>query len=73
MRGAVKYLLDDYNGVLRDFQNALEIDPEYAFVYYFRGRVKYELDDLENACLDWRKASELGFTDAMDLIRGLCR
>jgi hypothetical protein len=44
----------------------------YAEAYLNRGSFKFTLKDKNGACLDWSKASELGDSDAYDLIKKYC-
>jgi hypothetical protein len=52
---------------------AIEIDPKFADVYYFRGLTKEILGQKDDGCLDFSKAGELGFAQAYDRIREDCQ
>lgn len=49
-RGISKHKLDDYRGAIVDYDKAIELDPNYAEVYYNRGGSKLFLGSRESAC-----------------------
>ena len=51
--------LKDYNGAIIDFTKAIDLDPNYAAVYYNRGVTKGVLEDYNGAIADYTKAIEL--------------
>ena len=58
-RGAVKVLIQDFQGAIADYTKAIEIYPEYERAYYKRGILKVELEDYQAAIADYNKAIEL--------------
>ena len=62
----------DFRDRIKDFDKALELDPEYAEAYYNRGLANYHQGRLHDACFDWRKAHSLGHYEAEKAIRGYC-
>jgi len=51
---------------LKDFDNAIKLDPLYDQPYFYRGNIKYSATDYQGALADYSKAIELnpGFADA---------
>ncbi len=58
-RGIAKYDLGDYQGALIDFNQALQIKPNYADAYNNRGIVKDDLGDKQGALADYNQAAQL--------------
>ena len=57
--GVDQYDQGDYQGAMADYTKAIEINPEYAPVYYFRGSAKDDLGDYQGAIDDYTKAIEI--------------
>jgi len=57
--GNVKYGLGDLQGAMEDYNNAIELDPEFSMAYNNRGIVKYGLGDSKGAMEDYDKTLEL--------------
>lgn len=67
-----KYLKGDVNGAIRDLNQALKLNPNYAAAYSKRGILNYVLSDQEAAINDFNKALRLNPADAITYIgRGL--
>ena len=49
----------DYYGAIVDWDQAIELNPEYAEAYYVRGVVKHKLGDHDGAEADRKQAIEL--------------
>ena len=58
MHAGSQKLLDskDYQGAIRDFSMALDIDPEDNRAYALRGSAKALIDDYQGAIADFNKA-----------------
>ncbi len=54
--GNAKKLSGDIKGAIFDFNQALEINPNYSFAYYNRGVAKPELGQINDACIDYEIA-----------------
>ena len=72
-RGLAKGDLGDYKGGIQDYNKAIELKPDDAKAYYFRGINKGVLDDKKGACLDLSKAGELGYYEAYEVIKQICK
>ncbi len=55
-RGWAKFLLNDVNGAIADFDAAIDIDSNYALPYNNRGWVKFIFGDVQGAISDINKA-----------------
>ena len=65
--------MKDYNGAIKDYNLAIEINPKFSRAYYHRGLTKLILDQKDSGCLDLSKASELGDAEAYDAIKKYCQ
>ena len=63
--GVDKYDQGDYQGAMADYTKAIEINPEYAPVYYFRGIAMDDLQDYQGAIADFSKAIEINPMNAI--------
>jgi tetratricopeptide (TPR) repeat protein len=62
----------DYEGAIKDFSKAIELDPSRASAYSSRGLAKYYLLNKEGACADWIKASQKGDVTSLYLLKEHC-
>jgi tetratricopeptide (TPR) repeat protein len=51
----------DYQNALRDFDEAIRINPNFAEAYHSRGSVKKQLEDQQGAQQDFEQAKKLGY------------
>jgi len=58
-RGNVKYYLEDYQGAIEDYTQAIRLKPDLAEAYYNRGLAKSDLGDKQGAIEDYREAAWL--------------
>ena len=66
-RGWKKYQSGDYYGALDDYNQAIQIDPQYAIVYTNRGWLKHDkLADYQGALDDYNRGIQLGSQYALD-------
>ncbi len=72
-RGILKGKAGDINGAINDFEQAINIKPDYAEAYYNRGVALYQKREQQRACSDWHKAWSLGFKPAAEAISSYCR
>jgi serine protease Do len=67
-----KYQKGDVNGAIRDLNQALKLNPNYAAAYSKRGILNYVLSDQDAALKDFNRALRLNATDADSYVgRGL--
>ncbi len=72
-RASSRMSLNDFSGAMRDYDSALKLNPYYADGYKNRGVSRFNQKDVTGACEDWKRASELGNTQAGELVQGYCR
>ncbi|WP_170763177.1 tetratricopeptide repeat protein [Ruegeria lacuscaerulensis] len=58
-RAWVKTLLDDLDGAMADTNNALALDPNSAWAWYWRGRLNMLTGDMESAIANFRQSSKV--------------
>lgn len=58
-RAKLKLKMKDFNGVISDCTQALEISDKYAEALFYRAEAKKALGDLPGACEDYKKAAVL--------------
>ncbi|MEK9149008.1 MAG: tetratricopeptide repeat protein, partial [Candidatus Desantisbacteria bacterium] len=58
-RGLAKSALKDYPGALADYDQAINLNPNYALAYYNRGNAKSALKDYPGALADYDQAINL--------------
>jgi tetratricopeptide (TPR) repeat protein len=59
LRASAKYMLDDVQGSLLDYDNAIALDPYNPIAYNNRGNIKDELKRTADAIKDYTKAISL--------------
>jgi TonB family protein len=63
----------EYNAAVESFSEALKINPKNDRSLLYRGSVYYKLKELDKACNDWGQSSEMGNTDAANLMKKYCK
>ena len=58
-RGIRFHQVRDFDRAMKDYDAALELNPESTFALLYRGRLKYDLDDFEGAEADFTRALEI--------------
>ena len=57
--GNAKYSLKDYKGAIKDYQEAIKLDPEYTDAWYGKAICESILERYDKALADYNKAAEL--------------
>lgn len=57
--GLAKYAGQDFDGARRDFEQALQLDPDFADVHHSLAHVLEKLNDLDGAVASAQRAVEL--------------
>jgi len=68
-RGRAYASQENYVQAIRDYDQAIIIDPAYARAYNKRGDAYQALGDSEAAATDFRKSAALGSVEALQKIK----
>jgi tetratricopeptide (TPR) repeat protein len=71
-KARIEYLLKDFVNSLKDFNKAIENNPNNEPAYYYRGLLKIEMKDTSGACSDFGISSELGNARASEALKLYC-
>lgn len=68
-RGCIYHQRNLFEFAINDYNEAINLDPEFGQYYYNRGGAYFSLDKREEARNDWQKASELGIEEAENMLK----
>lgn len=71
-RGQLKVQLSFFKSALKDYDKALELDPEFGNAYYNRATIHYLMGNNDLACADWKSANDLGVSNTEETLNMLC-
>lgn len=63
----------DYQGAIKAFNKAIELDEDYAEAYFGRAGAKFAKGDHDGACEDWKKSLALGYKKAKEMLEHGCQ
>ena len=72
-RGECKFFLEDYQGVIKDCDKALENDNDNGKAFALRAQAKIKLNDKEGACMDLHKAKKSGYKAVIPIMDQFCK
>ena len=72
-RGECKFFLEDYQGVIKDCDKALENDNDNGKAFALRAQAKIKLNDKEGACKDLYKAKKSGYKAVVPIMEQFCK
>ena len=72
-RAYAKSMLKDFRGAIKDYSQAIYLNPNDGNAFLNRGYCKLNLGYVEQACQDFSKAGELGESEAYDAIKNYCQ
>ncbi len=72
-RGELKLNLNDIKGCIKDFDNAIKLNPKLSNCFFLRGRANLKLQNKTKALEDLSKAGELGKKEAYEYISKYCQ
>ena len=71
-QGVEKIEEGNYQVAIADFTEVIEINPQYAYVYYWRGVARELVKDLAGTCSDCRKAADFGLKESAHCVKNHC-
>lgn len=71
--GTCKANLNDFQGAVDEYNNAIKWNPNHSYSFYSRGKVLIRLGEKDRGCLDLSKAGELGYKEAYIAIKMYCQ
>ncbi len=72
-RGECKFFLEDYQGVIKDCDKALENDADNGKAFALRAQAKIKLNDKDGACKDLYKAKKSGYKAVIPIMEQFCK
>ena len=73
-KGEKLYWESKYLEAIKNFDNAIKVNPKDYMIWFFRGNCKYELEQYEQAVKDFDEAIELNPKDYIIwFCRGSCK
>jgi len=72
LRGNAKFEIEDYSGAIKDYSKLIKLNPKNALAYYLKG-VSEEMLKPKGGCSDLRKSVELGYKEAVDMLKKYCK
>ena len=72
-RAYCSYIMHNFVSAINDFDLLVKEKDFADEVYFFRASSYMHLQNQKQACFDWLKASELGFKQAEDSLKILCK
>ncbi len=72
-RGECKFHLQDYQGVIKDCDLALQNDKKNEKAFILRAQAKVKLNDKEGACEDYYKARKYGYKTSDSVMSQFCK
>ena len=72
-RGECKFFLEDYQGVIKDCDKAVENDNDNGKAFALRAQAKIKLNDKEGACKDFYKAKKSGYKAIAPIMDQFCK
>ena len=71
-RGLTKSKLEDWKSAIIDFNKTLQLDPKNVLAYCSIGIAKIMVLQKEAGCQDLQKAVDLGYDEAVNIIKEFC-
>jgi len=68
LRGYAQSALKRFKNAIRDFDEAIRLDPKYEYAYYSRGLCKLHIDDKSGAIRDLKMSASLGCNEAKEML-----
>ena len=70
LRGVNRYLMQDYENSIVDFDITIELDPNYTDAYLKRAKAKKETNDLMGAFRDYNRAKNENVSQTLSSLAG---
>jgi tetratricopeptide (TPR) repeat protein len=72
-RAISRTIIGDTSGSLKDYNIAINIDPQYGDAYYNRAILHHISGNIKSACEDWKSAEKFGINKAKKKIIEFCQ
>lgn len=73
IRGETFEKLKQYEAAIQDYSRVIELNYNLAEAYYLRGQAKARAGMAEDACADWIRSSEMGNSEAQNVVVYNCK
>jgi tetratricopeptide (TPR) repeat protein len=70
LRGINKFLMNDYEGAISDFDSLLILNPNHSDGYLYRAKSKKAVKDYWGAMKDYNKAKDQNFSQTVTSLAG---
>jgi tetratricopeptide (TPR) repeat protein len=65
--------LGKYQDAVTNFNNSIQLKPDFGQAFFNRGYAKQYLNDLTGACQDWQTALAKGYYSANTYLDQFCK
>lgn len=70
LRGINRYMMNDFEGAISDFDSVLILNPNYSDAYLYRAKSKKAMKNYWGAMKDYNKAKDQNFSQTVTSLTG---